>query len=564
MKRLLVTLGLFVSLFSVAGCTITKEVVDDIETSTRYRNVSIIETTANKYTDDDGVRWKEGAIQVSVDAYSPNANIYVMVVEAGGKAPTNDQLKAGKDYSGADLLVAYNGIGSLYRVIKEESFATGNVSFTNGDSFDCYAVIENGGKFAGLTYSTTVNTLQGFSLRDRGAGTETDPYLISTVEELEAVNFVTTERQNAESAFYLLENNIDLSQDYNKDEYDRWAELNDGYRDGYGSWLPLGQQTGSRRKFMGVFDGGGYTINGLFQRTAIEGSGLFSELDVNGIIKNLTLTNVDIYTTTQRTAAVCGYSKGTIESVNVLGGKIESSTRRAGGISGQMYEAGTITGCYVDTEIYAVANSADSNSGKDIGGIVGQTTAGNNPLYIENCQFAGSVSGGADVGGIAGEITGTYVRFCSTYGATVKGSGQVGGVVGNMGASTVRQNIVEYCFAYNVTLGRVSGSGTNYAIVAKVSSTTKEGVTYYGGNGTNLYYCGVTNGSSSVGTSASNGSYSAVATSKTSSELLSVDFVTNTLKLTSVMYVISEGQMPILKTVSSKLDETYEWDEVTG
>ncbi len=516
MKKILVMLGVISTSVALVGCSNND---NDEEKSTRFKNVSIIEAT-QKWNGE----YRHGGIEISIDAFSSNASIYTMIVEHGEEAPTNKQIKAGEKYGSKDIIGAYTSTGSLYEFVHDEEFV-------EGETYDCYAVIENSGSFSSITYKTTVFTYTGEDLVDRGVGTKLDPYKISTIEELEAVGYVTSKRTNAEEAYYILENNIDLSEKYNQEAYDAFAEENNGeYRDGYGSWLPLGQQTGSRRKFYGEFDGQGFTINGLFQRSAIEGTGLFSELDAAGTIKNVVMTNVDIHTTTQRTAAVCGYSKGTINNCVVLGGSITSTANRLGGISGQMYEAGHIIGCYVDTTI--------STTGGDVGGIVGGTTAGALTLTVNYCQFAGSVSGGSDVGGIGGDISGTNVKFNSVYDAYISGSSNTAGVVGKYSVGSTDNSktaSMEYCFIINSTVNSNSSKGAvtrNFA-----SAATSNG----------LYYANVT--FSGTG-STSNGSNN---TSSNVTTILSYEFITTSVYFSPGLYEIVDGQMPILKLAYTNL-----------
>lgn len=529
MKKMLVFLSVLTAALALTGCK--SSYVESEATSTRYKNVSILEKTngtSNGY--------KIGGIEISIDSVSPNAMIYAMVIEQGATAPTNSELKKGK-YTSGELIGAYNGKSSLYVFIDDEQF-------TQGKSYDCYAVIENDGFFSEVTYSTTVHTYLQENLVDKGSGTLKDPYLVSTVEDLEAVCYATSTMMNAETAYYKLTNNIDLTEKYNQEAYDAYFEENGEYKDGFGSWLPLGQQAGSRRKFYGVFDGNGYTINGLFQRTAIEGSGLFSELDASGIIMNLTLTNVDISTTTQRTSAVCGYSKGTITGVIVLGGTVTSTANRLGGIVGQMYEAGHIIASYADVDVLGGTSSGD------VGGIVGGTTAGSLALTISDCQFTGNVTGGTDVGGIGGDISGTNVKNNSVFGADVYGTSNTAGVIGKYSSGSTASSgsvMMETCFIYNSI---VRSTGTAGYVIRNFSGT----VGYNSENQATLYYSGVTvdNGSSSVTTTHT--------TQLSTDVLLSTEFLQNTMYFSSKLYTFdgSGTGMPILTTAYvSKTDNEF-------
>lgn len=68
---------------------------------------------------------------------------------------------------------------------------------------------------------------------NKGDGTEENPYLVSTAEQLDAV-------RNDLNAYYVQINDIDLSQ--------------------YANWVPIGNYD---NPFIGNYDGSGYTIKNL-------------------------------------------------------------------------------------------------------------------------------------------------------------------------------------------------------------------------------------------------------------------------------------------------------------
>lgn len=70
-----------------------------------------------------------------------------------------------------------------------------------------------------------------------GGGTESDPFVISTPEDLQAIS-----SDDTENAYYKLANDIDLTE---------WIETNSS-TDG---WIPV--------TLRGTFDGDGHTVSGL-------------------------------------------------------------------------------------------------------------------------------------------------------------------------------------------------------------------------------------------------------------------------------------------------------------
>lgn len=499
MKKLLL-LSSVLAAFTLAGCS---SVDTDPETSARYKNVSIIEKTLGVTTDSQGVKHKNGGIQISVVAYSSNAEIYTMVVPHGSAAPTNKELEAQEDYGKVDVLFSYSDTGSLYKFIDDSEFES-------GEKYDCYAVIKNDGKYSDLQYKTTVFTYDDASLVYKGEGTEKAPYEVHTIEDLEAVGVVTADRSNALEAHYKLMNNIDLSEKYNADGE---------------SWNPIGQVNGKRNKFSGVFDGDGFTINGLYQNTDIEGTGLFSELAVEGWITNLILTDVDIYTTTQRTAAVVGYCKGNVNNVAVLGGTIETTANRVGTIAGHMYDNGLINGAYADVDIIS------SNSSGNVGGIVGQASgiSGSYVFSIKNSQFVGNINAVGTAGGIVGGAEDTIIENCIVDGSKITSTGRAAGLAGSLKSKNLDPR---NCWN-NIINNTVVTGNSNAGILFSDGSTT--GASY-----SNNQYCNVTSGNS---VTLKTGSY---ISSTSLSTLYSDSNLKNTLNYGTGMYTFRTGSFPVI------------------
>ena len=104
-----------------------------------------------------------------------------------------------------------------------------------------------------------------------GNGTESSPYRIYTVYDLQAVN-------SNLSAYYILMNDIDAS------ETITW---NDG-----NGWEPIGTPTAM---FTGSIDGSGYKIDGLtMNQESVSAQELIAYLGEGGEVKNLGLTNVSV------------------------------------------------------------------------------------------------------------------------------------------------------------------------------------------------------------------------------------------------------------------------------
>lgn len=172
--------------------------------------------------------------------------------------------------------------------------------------------------------------------------------------------------------------------------------------------------------FTGTFDGGNHTISNLNVATAdadeLDGgwaAGLFGIVK-NGTVKNLTINNANVSSTTRFAGAVAGgVTGGTIENCTVQGAVDISSRHFVGGIAGMSY--GTITGCSVTATGTISANDtrelADEKDrdGDDVGGIVGyinstasvtNSTVDSSDLTVQGIRQVGAVVGMIDKGSV--------------------------------------------------------------------------------------------------------------------------------------------------------------------
>ena len=238
-----------------------------------------------------------------------------------------------------------------------------------------------------------------------GSGTETDPYLIETVDDLQAISDLADEE-----CYYKLTADIDLT-DY--------IAAN--------GWMPV--------VLSGSFDGQGHTISGL-QCNTTSLAGLFHTLVAGCEIKDLKVIVAEGAKVQGRaeTGGIVARNYGTITNCSVEG-NVQGSNQ-AGGIAG--INEGMITGC---------KKSGTVSGGSATGGIAGQ-----NKGTVEQCYTDGFVeasTAGAKVGGIVGWNTEGKVNDCySSAEITASGSNAYGaGIVG------YNEGTVEYCYSD----GNVSG-----------------------------------------------------------------------------------------------------------
>ena len=213
-----------------------------------------------------------------------------------------------------------------------------------------------------------------------GAGTQADPYLISTPAELDAI-------RNNRSAYYKLTNHIDMSE--------------------WGNWTPIADAA-KYIDFTGSFDGDGYVIRNLTINSTIQGTGLFSVLSgSSSIIKNLGIENIN-YTVTGNSmiGGIVGYLKNT-------GGKIENCYT-TGAITTNNYYSGGIVGYAYGIYIRNCWSSVSiSSSSYAVGGIAG-TAYG--PVTIDKCHYCGNLlTGRSKVKGLVGDVQFTSVKITDCH-----------------------------------------------------------------------------------------------------------------------------------------------------
>lgn len=211
-----------------------------------------------------------------------------------------------------------------------------------------------------------------------GNGEAYDPFIISTAEQLIMV-------KDAPEKCYKLINDIDL---------------------GGATWSPLSNKD---YKFVGCFDGSGYTISN-FTITAEEYGGLFGYIGASGVVANLTLGDctIDVENNSVQqvyTGAFAGICDGELYNCHLIG-KVS--------VSGKI--SGTEKTSNLNKAIYA-----------NVGGFVGKLSGGiykcsvetknNSRIYAETHRFYDANSDGSNksyayVGGIVGIVIGGTIRNC--------------------------------------------------------------------------------------------------------------------------------------------------------
>ncbi len=238
--------------------------------------------------------------------------------------------------------------------------------------YQVFAVYQDGNN----TFSIPCRSVffEEFSGFNEGDGTEGNPWLIYTPEDLDNMRNYTGEEHN--NKHFKLMNNINLNTPpYNQNE----------------GWLPIGSS--EEDSFQGTFDGNGKNIINLFtNRPGTDFVGLF------------------------------GYTNGA-----VIKGKMRLTNVR---VTGRDF-VGSLIGYSNDTNISEIAAQSSMNNGVNgrnyVGGLIGYSIDSN----IDQCESMCKVTGSGNfVGGLVGFKNGFSIANCSSGSRTIHGNDFVGGVVG--------------------------------------------------------------------------------------------------------------------------------------
>jgi hypothetical protein len=277
-----------------------------------------------------------------------------------------------------------------------------------------------------------------------GTGTSDDPYMIEDVADLQAIS-------NNLTAYYALSGNID-------------ASATSGWNGGQG-FEPIGD---ADNRFLGGFDGGGYTITSLYiNRPDTNNVGLFGHVGNASIIKNVRLINTTVIGargTGTLIGRVTGNASTLIEHCSAIGGNV-TGNGATGGLIGSFNSWRTTPGGtdnpvlrYSYTNI-SVSSSASGGNRDKFGGLAGCSQKGT----IQNCYSRSSVTvtNGSRIGGLAGciDYRGEILNSYSTGAVNVTNCVSVGGLVGNREGRGANAGVVTHSFWDIDTSGQATSAG---------------------------------------------------------------------------------------------------------
>lgn len=275
---------------------------------------------------------------------------------------------------------------------------------------------------------------------------DTGCYLVKNAYQLDLLrNYTSSDK------YFKLVNNIDISpEQYNQN----------------GNWIGIGTSASS---FGTTFDGGGFSISGLYINGSSDYQGLFC---YNlGMIKNLSVT--DAYVRGGSCiGGVAGFNISGTVSDCCCTGIITGSGYHTGGITGSTgsniidccnmasvggfyytggmagNDRGSIEGCVNLGSVFGINVSSNTISNYT-GGITGNSSG----QILDNCTNNGNVTGCYSVGGITGYNNGSGVSGCMNTGK-VAGDTFIGGIMGNNDSGVIS------CDRNTGTVETLSGTGS--------------------------------------------------------------------------------------------------------
>ena len=447
----------------------------------------------------------ENPYSLTVDQdYDITANFqvasYPIIVEVSGEGsvtvtPDQEQYEYGTE---VDLMAEPNNSDWEFETWDGDTTSTNNPITISVDSS-----ITITGKFANKLFAG-------------GAGTVDNPYKISTVDQVQAIN-------QYPSAHFVQINDIDASETQN-------------WNSGSG-FIPIGNQ---HIPFKGSYNGNNFDLNNITINTTDyyeNGVGLFS-YTLNASIKNINLGNANISGSSG--GSLIGSSENSNIS-NISASVTISGNSPLGGLVGNSYSGSKIKNCSVNV-------SMEVGGGVKFGGL-----AGGNGGTIVNSYSNGSINSNktskTHIGGLVGDNTIMIKNSYSTVDITSNSNG-TGGLVGeNWGGTILNSYAIGNVAGVEYTGGLV-GINTNDAEINNSFSIGKvSGQNYVGGivglNNSNIssIYWNVetSNQSNAVGRGSSDGT-----TGLTTSEMTGTSAKDNMPDLDWANIWVTTGSYPAL------------------
>ena len=192
--------------------------------------------------------------------------------------------------------------------------------------------------------------------------------------------------------------------------------------------------------FSGIFDGNGHKVmNFTYEGSSLNYVGLFSFIDNNGQIKDLSLIDPNIVVLDGRyVAALVGLMDGGyITDCSVINGHV-AAFEPLGGLVSRTWGSSMISYCSAEANII----------GNDLSDQIGILVGWHDDGVILSCHSAGYIQGSISVGGLVGNMDSGSMYNCYST-ADCSGEQEVGGLIGSHSDSAIVN-----CYATGVILGQ--------------------------------------------------------------------------------------------------------------
>lgn len=360
-------------------------------------------------------------------AYATDSEATASAIETAGQTPDSNLTNNETDNTSENASNQQNN-GEESRDLQSSSDVT-NGAFLDSEN-------TNNIESSNTTENESANSSSKSTKALTGNGTQENPYLISTAEDLatfrDAVNGGQTD------ACAKLTANIDLS--------------------GTGEWTPIATNDAP---YSGTFDGAGFTIDGLtINQPNNDYLGFFATIGTNGVVKNVIIGSNSSISGNMTVGGITGNNQGTISGCTNYA-SVNATTEECGGIAG--VNNGTIELC---DSLLSEGSNAKITGAENIGGIVGS-----NHGLIRSCNNSIPIEGVGSylafpIGGIAGvnsDNSATIVEC--TNNADVASGIYSGGIVGTVNIQDGSQLIIRNC----INNGSVSDGIRTGGIVGSVN-----------------------------------------------------------------------------------------------
>ena len=302
-----------------------------------------------------------------------------------------------------------------------------------------------------------------------GSGTEGDPYLINNLEELKLFRDSVNGGNNYAGEY------VQLAADINMSSVDSWIPIgNKDYVEDPSTYIP--SEEARKGIFSGVFDGNGKVLSNLKIEKPVGGVdtqanlGLFGIIGEKAVIKNLTITNVNINTDGRNIGALAGVVyKATLDKITVNGNIQIKGGNNVSGVCGMIR--------YADVSVTNITVSGNDGSeiiGNNIvGGIACEMVKYNNQTFSNLSVENVAITGVGGVGGIVGLLTNGDISNVSVKNVALTGRtdyqgdamgrirlGSIVGLLGGTSATISNINAIE-----NVTAKNLDGNDVKLPVI---------------------------------------------------------------------------------------------------